>query len=181
MSTINKLQSGHPENIEGRSERELRCYNWLDAHHINYESFDHDASFTMDVCAEFDTILNATTCKNLFLCNRQKTKFFLLMIPGEKKFLTKDISQQIGSARLSFASADDMLKYLDTEPGSVSLLGLMNDNTKTVQLLIDNDVLKCEYIGIHPCVNTTSLRLSVDELINKVVPALEHTPIMVTL
>ena len=128
-----------------------------------------------------DRTKHAIICKNLFLCNRQKTKFYLLMIPGDKKFLTKNLSAQINSARLSFADAEDMLKFLDVTPGSVSVLGLMNDHDHIVQLLIDSDVLQSEYVGCHPCINTSSLRMKTKDLMEKVIPALQHEPVIVNL
>jgi len=120
-------------------------------------------------------------CKNLFLCNRQKTSFYLLMMPGGKKFLTRELSSQINSARLSFAGAQEMLELLDIEPGAVSIMGLMNDKEHKVQLLIDEDVLEDEYIGCHPCVCTSSLRLRTEDVIRKYLPATGHSYITVHL
>ena len=128
----------------------------------------------MEACNEIDAILNVTICKNLFLCNRQKTNFYLLMMPGDKKFKTKELSAQIGSARLSFADPEDMLKYLDIEPGAVSIMGLINDKDNVVQLLIDEDVLDGEYIGCHPCVCTSSLKMRTEDVIGKYLPATGH-------
>lgn len=135
----------------------------------------------MAVCAEIDQSLQATICKNLFLCNRQETNFYLLMIPGDRKFLTKELSKQLGVSRLSFAPATYMEKYLDITPGSVSVMGLMNDRSKKVQLVIDEDVLKGEYVGCHPCINTSSLRLRAADLTEKFLPAVGHEPIIVHL
>ena len=136
---------------------------------------------TMEVCEEIDKTLGAVTCKNLFLCNRQQTDFYLLMMPGDKPFKTKDLSAQIGSSRLSFATPEHMEKYLDITPGSVSVLGLMNDRENTVRLLIDEDVLKGDYIGCHPCINTSSIRIKTKDMIDKVIPAMKHSPTMVRL
>lgn len=136
---------------------------------------------TIDACQEIDVVLNAAICKNLFLCNRQETQFYLLMLPGEKKFKTKEVSAQIGSARLSFAKDIYMEEFLDITPGSVSVLGLMNDKENRVQLLMDEDLLKEPYIGCHPCINTSSLRLRTEDLINKILPAMKHTPVFVKL
>ena len=119
--------------------------------------------------------------QNLFLCNRQETAFYLLMIPDTKVFHTKDLSAQIGAARLSFAKPEYMEKFLDITPGSVSVLGLMNDTGHRVQLLIDEDVLNSEFVGCHPCINTSSLRLRTKDLIEKILPAVEHDFIRVKL
>ena len=168
------LCKGKPENIEGRLEKEIRCYDLLDFLGIEYERIDHEPAMTMEVCEAIDVSLGATICKNLFLCNRQQTDFYLLMMPGDKPFKTKDLSAQIGSSRLSFATPEHMEKYLDITPGSVSVLGLMNDKENAVKLLIDEDVLAGEYIGCHPCVNTSSLRIKTSDMTDKIIPAMKH-------
>ena len=169
-----ELVSGRPENMEGRLPREVRTYDLLDELGIEYMRTDHEAANTMEACNEIDKILGVIICKNLFLCNRQKTAFYLLMMPGDKKFKTKELSAQINSARLSFAEAEDMLKYLDIEPGSVSIMGLMNDKGHAVKLLIDEDVLEGEFIGCHPCVCTSSLKIRTEDIIKKFLPATGH-------
>ena len=176
-----KLQNGRPADTTGRLEKELRCYDLLDRLGVPYERVDHAPAMTMEVCQEIYRVLNAVICKNLFLCNRQETAFYLLMIPDTKVFHTKDLSAQIGSARLSFAKAEYMQQLLDITPGSVSVLGLMNDTAHKVQLLIDEDVLASEYVGCHPCINTSSLRLRTRDLVEKILPAIEHEFIKVKL
>lgn len=175
------LENGRPANQEGRLAKELRTYDFLDGLGISYGRIDHPAAETMELCREIDLALGATICKNLFLCNRQKTDFYLLMIPGDKVFKTKDISAQIGSARLSFADASFMEEFLDITPGSVSVLGLMNDRDRRVRLLIDRDLLTGEFIGCHPCVNTSSLKLNTKDLLDAIIPALDHEPTFVCL
>lgn len=176
-----KLEKGRPADCAGRLEKEVRTYDFLDKLNIEYERIDHEAAMTMDVCAEIDEALGAMICKNLFLCNRQETTFYLLMIPGDKKFKTKDLSAQILSSRLSFAKETYMEELLDITPGSVSVLGLMNDREHRVRLLVDRDVLEGDYIGCHPCINTSSLRIRQKDMWEKIVPALEHEPVFVTL
>lgn len=176
-----ELQKGRPADCTGRLEKEIRTYDLLDRLGVAYERIDHEAAMTMEVCEEIDEVLQATICKNLFLCNRQETDFYLLMIPGSKVFHTKDLSAQIGSARLSFAKPEYMEKFLDITPGSVSVLGLMNDTEHQVQLLIDEDVLGGKYIGCHPCINTSSLRFRTEDLLQKILPAIEHDYIKVRL
>ena len=175
------LYKGRPENVEGRLDTEIRSYELLDSLGVEYERIDHEPAMTMEICEEIDKTLGATICKNLFLCNRQQTDFYLLMMPGDKPFKTKDLSAQIGSSRLSFATPEHMEKYLDITPGSVSVLGLMNDKDNAVRLLIDEDVLLGEYIGCHPCINTSSLRIKTNDMMNKVIPAMKHSPFMVKL
>lgn len=173
--------TGRPATNENRLDKEIRVYDFLDSLGITYERIDHEAAMTMEVCEEIDRVLGATICKNLFLCNRQQTVFYLLMMPGNKPFKTKDLSAQIESSRLSFAPPEFMEKFLDITPGSVSVLGLMNDKNCEVQLLIDEDVTKDEYIGCHPCINTSSLRIKTTDMMEKVIPTLGHTPKMVKL
>lgn len=176
-----KLVQGRPADCTGRLPKEIRTYDFLDKLGIDYQRIDHEAAMTMEACAVIDQVLDATICKNLLLCNRQNTAFYLLLIPGDKPFKTKELSKQIDSSRLSFAAPEYMEKYLDITPGSVSVLGLMNDTENHVQLLIDQDILKGEYFGCHPCVNTSSLRLRTEDLMQKIIPALGHAPRMVTL
>ena len=178
-----ELQKGKPENTDNRLDKEIRVYNFLDKLGIQYQRIDHEAAMTMEACEEIDRALgdNTAICKNLFLCNRQETDFYLLLMPGDKPFKTKDLSAQIHSSRLSFAKPEYMEKYLDITPGSVSVLGLMNDSEKKVQLLIDEDVMKEPYFGCHPCINTSSLKFTTEDLMQKIIPALEHEPVTVTL
>ena len=176
-----KLENGRPSDLSGRLPKEVRTYELLDRLDVAYQRIDHEATMTMEACAAIDEALDATICKNLLLCNRQCTAFYLLMIPGSKTFKTSVLSKQIGSSRLSFADAEYMERFLDITPGSVSVLGLMNDHDHHVELLIDEDVLKGEYIGCHPCINTSSLRLKTSDLMEKIIPAMGHTPRIVTL
>ena len=172
---------GRPESAEGRLDKEMRVYDLLDSLGVEYERIDHEPAMTMEICEQIDASLGALICKNLFLCNRQQTDFYLLMMPAEKPFKTKDLSAQIGSSRLSFANAEFMEQFLDITPGSVSVMGLMNDRNRRVRLLIDADVLSEEYVGCHPCINTSSLRLRTTDLCDKIIPALAHEPTVVTL
>lgn len=176
-----ELHKGRPADTAGRLEKEIRTYDLLDRLGVEYERIDHEPAMTMENCKEVDQLLEAVICKNLFLCNRQKTAFYLLMIPDTKVFHTKDLSAQIGSARLSFAKPEYMEEFLDITPGSVSVMGLMNDKEHRVQLLIDEDVLDGEYIGCHPCINTSSIRFKVKDLIEKVIPAMGHDFVKVKL
>lgn len=163
-----------PENIFERSDREVRVYDFLDQLDVSYQRMDHPRVMTMAECDAIGEKMNAHVCKNLLLTNRQKTKFYLLMMDAHKPFKTKELSKQIQSARLSFATAEFMERYLDTLPGSLSVMGLINDDQHEVTLLIDEDLFNEAYIGIHPCENSTTLALSSKELFNIVIPALNH-------
>lgn len=176
-----ELKNGRPATNAGRLDKEIRCYDLLDRLHVPYQRIDHEEANTMAACAAIDEALDATICKNLLLCNRQCTAFYLLMLPGGKHFKTSTFSKQIGSSRLSFAAPEYMERFLDITPGSVSVLGLMNDRENHVQLIIDEDILKGEYFGCHPCINTSSLRLKTADLMKKIIPAMGHEPRIVTI
>lgn len=177
-----QLVKGRPATNDGRLEKEIRTYDLLDKLGITYERVDHEEANTMEACLAIDEVLApAVICKNLFLCNAQKTRFYLLMIREDKKFKTKEISHQINSARLSFAPAEYMEQFLDITPGSVSVMGLMNDVDNQVTLLVDEDVLKEELFGCHPCINTSSIRLKVSDVFEKFLPEIHHDYMVVTL
>lgn len=164
-----------------RIEKELRCYGFLDSLELEYWRADHEHADTIEACGQVEAVLGCKICKNLFLTNRQQTDFYLLIMPGDKPFKTKLLSKQIGSARLSFAGAEDMERLLDITPGSVSILGLMNDRGGAVRLLVDKDLLAEEYFGCHPCINTSSIRLKTADVFEKLLPALDHQPSFVEL
>lgn len=178
---ISELFEGRPENMEGRMEKETAVYDLLDRLEIPYERLDHEVTPSIEACHGVDERLGIRICKNLFLCNRQKTDFYLLLMPGDKVFHTKDLSKQLGCARLSFADAEHMEEYLHITPGSVSIMGLMNDTEKHVRLLVDREVVETEYLGFHPCVNTSSLKARTRDIIQKFLPAVEHTMTVVDL
>ncbi|MGN0350926.1 MAG: prolyl-tRNA synthetase associated domain-containing protein [Roseburia sp.] len=169
------LENGRPGDEKGRLEKEIRVYDLLDRLQIEYQRVDHEEANTMEACLAIDGVLApAVICKNLFLTNSAKTEYYLLMICANKKFKTAEVSKQIGSSRLSFGDAEKMLEFLDITPGSVSVMGLMNDHNHQVNLLVDEDVLKAEYFGCHPCVNTSSLKLKTKDVFEKVLPELGH-------
>lgn len=175
------IYTGTPASTEGRLPKELKTYELLDSLSIPYTRLDHDATASIELCHDVEQLLGISICKNLFLCNAQKTKFYLLMMPGDKKFKTKNLSKQINSARLSFADDAHMEEFLDITPGSVSILGLANDTENRVTLLIDSDVLKDESIGCHPCINTSSLKIKTADILEKFLPAVHHEYTLVNL
>ena len=177
-----KLENGRPADTTGRLEKEIRTYDFLDALQVPYQRIDHETLMTIEACKDVDKVLDAVICKNLFLRNTQKTAFYLLILPGSKKFKTAALSKQIGSARLSFAEPEFMEQHLNITPGSVSVLGLMNDPENKVRLLIDKDILENHpYFGCHPCINTSSLKFRTEDLLNKILPAIHHNYTIVDL
>ena len=163
-----------------RTDAEEAIYDKLDELSIPYIRVDHDHADTMEDCRIIEEKLGAPICKNLFLCNRQQTQFYLLLMQGEKPFKTKFLSAQLGCARLSFADAGHMADYLHTTPGSVSALELMFDTEHHIQLVIDKPLMENEYISAHPGLSTSTLRLTRTDLL-KFVQATGHEPIVVDL
>ncbi len=172
--TMMKLEQGRPQDLTGRLEKEVRVYDLLDELGIEYQRIDHEEANTMEACAEVDEMLGVTICKNLFMCNRQQTDFYLLMIESSKIFKTKYLSAQLGTSRLSFAPPEFMEELLDIKPGAVSVMGLMNDHGKRVQLVMDKSVYESEELGCHPCVSTSSLRMKTADVLEKFLPAAGH-------
>ncbi|NLA72980.1 MAG: prolyl-tRNA synthetase associated domain-containing protein [Clostridiales bacterium] len=168
------LHSGRPKNLNRIGEAEAGVYDFLDFLDIEYETAEHESAANMAICKQIEKTLKAPICKNLFLCNRQKTAFYLLLMPGGKPFKTKELSSQIQSARLSFGSAEDMERLLTTPAGSASVLGLIYDKENAVKLLVDEDLLSNEYIGCHPCINTKTVKLRTKDLFTKVLKKANH-------
>ena len=172
----------HNSRPEGElPAQETAAFDFLDSLGIDYERVTHELADTMEKCDDVSAVLGVDVCKNLFLCNRQKTQFYLLMLEGEKVFKTRDLSKQLGVARLSFADPADMEKYLDITPGSVSVLGLMNDPDNAVQLVIDRPIAASASIGCHPCINSSTLAIATADILEKFLPAVHHPPILVDL
>ena len=149
-------------------------YDLLNAKNIPFTCTEHRPVYSMEELDALEMPADAVICKNLFLCNRQKTAFYLLMMPGDKPFKTKELSSQINSARLSFADPEYMQDYLDIKPGAVSVMGLMNDKENHVRLLVDEDVLKGENVGCHPCVNTSSLKIKTKDVFDTFLKSVGH-------
>ena len=171
-----ELVNGRPADETGRLEKEIRVYDLLDSLGISYQRADHEPAMTIEACQDIDKLMGTHMCKNLFLCNRQETDFYLLLMPGDKKFKTKELSSQINTARLSFANETHMEELLDITTGSVSVMGLMNDKENKVQLLIDEDLLAHPYLGCHPCINTSSLCIKTEDILKIFLPAVHHKP-----
>ena len=173
--------SGRPADCASRLPKEQRCYDLLDRLGIAYFRVDHDHADTIEACEAVEQVLGEKICKNLFLCNRQKTNFYLLCMPPHKAFHTKDLSHQIGSARLSFAPEEQLWDLLHCTPGSATILGLMNDDENRVQLLIDKETYEAEYFSCHPCLCTSTIKLKTSDVKNKLLPKVHHEPIVVEL
>ena len=158
------IEHGRPADLDSRLPKEQRVYELLDSLQIEYQRVDHEAAMTMEACAAVDEALGACICKNLLLCNRQCTDFYLLLIPGDKHFKTKQLSAQLGCSRLSFATEEHLKDILGVESGCASILALMNDKERKVRLVLDKDILATEKFACHPCLNSTSIAFYTPEL-----------------
>lgn len=170
-----QIHRGRP--AEKRGEAEEFSYDLLDGLGIEYLRTDHPATETMEACEEIDRIMNMKACKNLFLRNKQKTRYFLVVISGDKRFDTKALSSQLGLPRLSFGHDDAMLELLGVAPGSVSILSIAHASAKDVTLIVDRDILDQEYFGCHPCINTSSLKIKTSDIFEKLIPSTGHKPV----
>ena len=164
-----------------REDVERRVYDLLAELNIPFTRVDHEEAHDMDACVEISRVLGVDICKNLLLTPRNRSTFYLLCLPGDKPFLTKDFSKQIGSSRLSFATAEDLQALLGVQPGSASVLGLMNDPEHRVQLCFDRPVIESEWFGCHPCRNTSSLRLKTRDVLDVFLKHTGHTATVVDL
>ncbi len=178
MNIDQTIYNGRP--ADRRTDAQEAIYDKLEELSIPYIRVDHDHADTMEDCRLIEERLGARICKNLFLCNRQQTQFYLLLMQGEKPFKTKYLSAQLGCSRLSFADAGHMAQYLHTVPGSVSALELLFDTDKQVQLVIDRPLLTDEHISAHPGLSVSTLRLTREDLL-RYVTACGHEPIYVDL
>ena len=159
---------------EHASARAAASFALLDELGIPYRRVEHEPAETMELCAAISDALNVRICKNLFLCNRRQTAFYLLAMPEDKPFYTKDLSRQIGSSRLSFAPPERMEALLGCSPGSCSVLGLINDTERLVHPLFDREVIEAERFACHPCDNTASLAVATADLLEKLLPYTGH-------
>ncbi len=179
MGKVSCVYKGRPADNEGRLEKEIAVYDFLDGLGIEYERVDHEAADTIEACLEVEKVIGVGICKNLFVCNRTKTEYYVIMMSGQKAFKTADVSKKIGTSRLSFASAEDMEKLLGVTPGSVTVMALKNDTKGRVKLVIDRDIINGEYIRCHPCINTSTLKIKTEDLLRKFLISVKHTPMII--
>lgn len=175
------LENGMPKDTTGLLNKEIKTYELLEKEKIEFYRVSHMPADTMEICLQIEESLGSGICKNLFLCNRQQTDFYLLMMPSQKVFKTKFLSAALGTSRLSFADPGYMEEFLNILPGSVSVMGLMNDTNNRVQLVVDKELLEEEYIGCHPCINTSTIKIKKTDLFGPVLKAMNHKAIFIDL
>ncbi|WP_301844531.1 prolyl-tRNA synthetase associated domain-containing protein [uncultured Ruminococcus sp.] len=175
------IETGRPADCSGRPEKEGAVYDLLERLDIPFTRADHPAAFTMEECEAVSQALHTPICKNLFLCNRQKTAFYLLLLPASKPFRTKEITAQLGCARLSFAGEEQLALLLHLTSGSATIFGLQYDTENRVQLVVDRDLLDEAYFGCHPCINTSTIRMRTSDVFDRLTHALHHDYTLVTL
>lgn len=157
-----------------RIATEKKVYELLAKLKIPYERVDNEVVETMEECEEIDRALGAEIRKSIFLCNKKKTSFFLVVVPAKKALDTSALEKKIGVSHLSFASGELMEEHLGTKPGSASVMGLINDEDDYVQLIIDKEVAEDEWFGCNPGINTSHLKMKTSDLLNKFLPQIRH-------
>ena len=171
-----ELYNGRPESNEGRLEKEIKVYDFLDEIGVPFVRVDHEVVMTIEACKGIDETLGITINKNLFLCNRQETEFFLLLMIEDKPFKTKDVSKTIGKARLSFGKDEKLFEYLQCRGGSISPMGLLFDKDNDVNLIIDEELLKFPEFCVHPCDNSGSLAIKTEDFLKVFLRKTGHIP-----
>ncbi len=172
---------GRPVTKERRLAKEVRTYDLLDKLKIPFKRIDHEVAMTIADCDEIDHLFGCKIYKNLFLRNSKGDEYYMVVMPGNKKFRTAILSKQLGTTRLSFADEKYMEDFLDLTPGSVTVMGLMNDHDNKVKLVIDKELLNEKYFACHPCINTSSIRMLTSDVIDVFLPAVHHEPVFVDL
>ena len=156
----------------------IETLRYLDQHQINYEKIDHPAVFNMADLANLHLPHPEADAKNLFIRDDQKKHYYLLTVKGNKKVNLQQFRQKFGTRRLTFASPEDLKKFLQVTPGSVTPLALLNNVDVQIPLYLDAYFLKQPLIGMHPNDNTATIWLNSGDLINLIK---EHgNPVYVT-
>ena len=155
-------------------EAQAQVLEFLNANGIAYEYTTHAKVETMEDCAALN--LPAPHCKNLFLCNRAGTQYYLLLIRADKPFVTREVSKTLGVSRLSFGKDDALDHMLHTYPGCVSPMGLIFPESADIRLIIDEDLLTLPAIAFHPLTDEASLWMDTDVFLHKFLPLVQSTP-----
>lgn len=153
---------------------------FLDSLAITYEYHNHPKAHTIDACLALPFITeDVTICKNLFLCNRQQTQYYLLLLKPDTVFRTSAVSKALGSSRLSFAPEDSLPRLLNLTSGSVSPFGLLYDHEHKIMLAAEEAVTDTPRIAFHPCDNSATVILTQEDFWKTVLPALDVCPRMI--
>ena len=179
MVTISEVYKVAPDDKRG--ELETKVYETLKKLNIPFERVDNDSVESMEECVEISAKLGAEIRKSIFLCNHKKTGLYLVIMPADKHFDTKTFCAKIGCSRVSFASPECMQEYLGVQPGTATVMGVLNDEARKVQVVIDKEVAEAEWFACNPGANTTHIKFKTSQLLNSFLPSVKHRPIVVTL
>lgn len=157
-----------------RCALETKVYETLSKLSIPFELVDNDSVESMEECIEISEKLGAEIRKTIFLCNRKKTSFYMVILPANKSFNTKEHCKKMDVSRLSFASGDLMMQHLDVAPGTATIMSLINDPDEKVELFIDKEIANSEFFACNPGANTTHLKIKTKDLLNKLLPKIDH-------
>lgn len=172
MIKVSESYNYSPDNF--KTELQKKVYDTLNELSIRYERVDTSEAITMEDCLEIEKKLNVKMVKTLFLCNQQKTKFYLFVTTSSKRFDSKIFSRQLQISRVSFANEELMLSKIKTKIGSATIFGLLMDETKEVQLVIDKEVLNEEYYGCSDGTTTGYMKITTKDILDKVIPCTNH-------
>lgn len=145
------------------TEREKIVYEMFDKLGIVYKKYEHKAVYTIEEAKELNIDMPGRHCKNIFICDRKKRSFFLIILPEDKKLDFRIIENKLSYKGLRFAPEEMLHKYLGVEAGSVTPFGLINDIGKKVEVIVDKDIITADYVSFHPNVNTSTVTIAVED------------------
>lgn len=173
MIHVSKPTSELPS--EYKTPLQEMTYKFLSENNIEFSRVDNDEAVTMEDCIEIDKALDMKTVKTLFLCNRQKTQFYLFVTEGDKPFVTKDFSSALGISRVSFASAEMLDEIIGTKVGATTIFGVLREQAQEVRVVFDKAVCESEWFGCSDGTTSCYMKLKTDDILNKLLPSSGHT------
>lgn len=179
MTYISEIQKTALE--KGHNETQDRAFALLEELNIPFECVENEVVETMEECKELDEALGTEIRKSLLIRNQKKTRYYLVVMPAAKRCNMGDLSWKLGEGKLSFASEQAMMDLLGAHPGSASIMGIINDTEDAVQVVFDQSVTKEEWFGCNTGINTAHLKLKTEDVLKKILPALHHKPMIVSL
>lgn len=177
MITVSEIQSKAP--MQFKTELQEKVYQTLAQLQIPYERVDTDEVITMEDCIAVNERLDMKMVKTLFLCNRQQTKFYLFITPGDKPFRSKDFAGALGVSRVSFAPAELMETMLGTKIGAATIFSSLLDTDGEVRIVFDQEVLSEEYYGCSDGTTTGYMKIRTEDISGKFLKFTKHIPAVI--
>lgn len=176
---ISEVIKGAPEAYKTETQRLI--YDQLMRSGIEYSRVDNDPAISVDDCEEISERLGAPTVKTLFVANRQLTKFYLVVMPGHKPFITRDFTAALGVSRVSFVKPEILMEMLGLEVGSATPLAIVADKGQSIRLVIDHEVTDRERMLIPDGTTTCYMNIRSEDLLTKYLPSIGCIPDIVTM